>query len=180
MAGGLDPVLVWTLRASLALLFGVAAFHKLADRAAFARAVRDYRLLPGALAGGVAGGIAGVEAAVGAGLLVPGTASLAAAGGAGLLLVYSTAIAWNLARGRRHIDCGCGGPGHRRPLSARLLARNGLLVLACGLAATAGSRRPLVWVDLVSIAGGAAVVALLYGTIGAAIEVALQPVGRTS
>lgn len=174
----LDPVVLWILRASLALLFAVAAFHKFADRAAFVRAVRDYRLLPDALAAPLAAGVACVEAGVAAALLAPASAGLGAAVGTGLLCLYSTAIAWNLARGRRDIDCGCAGSGSRRPLSGQLLVRNGLLVLACGLAAGSHSGRALGWLDVVSIAGGVVVTGLLHHAIERSVAAGLAPVGR--
>src|SRR5262249_14927936 len=47
---------------------------------------------------------------------------------AALLGLYAAAIAVNLARGRRHLDCGCTGPALRRPISGWLVLRNLVLV----------------------------------------------------
>ena len=41
-----------------------------------------------------------------------------------LLSLYTAAIVLNLARGRRDIDCGCGGPGSRQTLHEWLVWRN--------------------------------------------------------
>ena len=45
-----------------------------------------------------------------------------------LLALYAGAMAVNLARGRRDLDCGCAGPGVRRPVGEGLLIRNGALI----------------------------------------------------
>ena len=63
-----------------------------------------------------------------------------------LIGIYTTAIAVNLLRGRRSIDCGCGG--EPTPLSAWMLLRNVLLValavIAGGLATAEVSAMTLV------------------------------------
>ena len=47
-----------------------------------------------------------------------------------LLLTYAIAIAINLARGRRDLDCGCAGPNERRPIAAWMVWRNvGIAIL---------------------------------------------------
>jgi uncharacterized membrane protein YphA (DoxX/SURF4 family) len=159
----LDPALHWILRAALALLFAAAALHKLRDRRRFEATLGDYRVLPEAIVPAAAAAVPGLELAVAVLLLAPLAVPAAALAGAGLLAVYSAAIAANLARGRRHIDCGCLGGRGREPLSASLLARNGALVAAClVLAASRPGGRGLAWVDFVSIAGGVAVLALLF------------------
>ena len=158
----MDPVVVWILRLSLALLLGAAALHKLRDPSAFTRTLRDYRILPAVLAPSAVPAVVAVEALLAAMLLLPFTATAAGLSTAGLLGLYSAAIATNLARGRRFIDCGCLGPGARQPLSGWLLVRNGVLMLAGALLALPVGARPLTWVDGVSIAGAVAVLALLF------------------
>jgi hypothetical protein len=158
----MDPAVVATLRAGLALLFGVAAAHKLRDLPRFRESLADYRLLPLALVPLAAALLVGSEAAVTVALVAPplGSAGLVAA--AGLLLLYAAAIGINLARGRRHIDCGCAGPAVSRPLSAWLVARNAVLA-ALALAGLAPLHvRPLLWVDGLTIAGATAALAALY------------------
>ncbi|HWP64901.1 MAG TPA: MauE/DoxX family redox-associated membrane protein, partial [Candidatus Limnocylindria bacterium] len=62
----LDPVLVWTLRLSLALLFAAAVRAKLQARDEFVAAVRAYRLAPAELAAPLAAALLAAEAAAAA------------------------------------------------------------------------------------------------------------------
>jgi uncharacterized membrane protein YphA (DoxX/SURF4 family) len=154
----MDPAIDLTIRAALALLFAVAATHKLRDLAAFRATFADYRLLPDA----VAWAVPAVEAAVALLLLAPATSAFGQAGAVALLVAYAAAIGANLARGRAHIDCGCAGPGARRPIGAGLVVRN-LLVAAVALAALAPVRpRPLVWIDALTVSGAVLALAALW------------------
>jgi uncharacterized membrane protein YphA (DoxX/SURF4 family) len=159
----LDPALQWALRIALAWLLMAAGLSKLRRAAAFREALADYRLLPTRLAAPAACGLAGLELGTGLALLAPPLAGGAAALAAGLFALYGAAMALNLARGRRHIDCGC-GPAPR-PLGAGLVARNALLVLTAGLAALPGGARTLVWVDVLTVIAGALVAGLLYSAL---------------
>jgi hypothetical protein len=165
-AGALDPALALTLRAALALLLLGAAFAKLRRFAAFRAAVAGYRLLPERGVGAAALGLLAAELSLGAMLLMPTLGAPAALGAAALLLLYAGAMAVNLARGRRDVDCGCTGPGARRPIGWELVARN---LLLAGVALGAA-------LDGVSVVAGAAVLALLYATLDASL--ALGPVRR--
>lgn len=154
----MDPAIDLTIRAALALLFAVGAAHKLRDLAAFRGTFADYRLLPGA----VAWAVPVAEAAVTLLLLAPPTRAIGKAGAAGLLVAYAAAIGVNLARGRRHIDCGCAGPRAERPIGPGLVVRNALLA-AVALAALAPVRpRPLVWVDALTVSGAVLTLVALY------------------
>ena len=137
-------------------------------------------MLPDRVVVFVAPAVIAFEAVLAAALLVPQYAVMAAATCAALLTVYSSAIALNLARGRRDLDCGCLGPAGRQPISGWLLVRNSLFI-AGSLAATMPSTgRSLLLVDAISIAGALAVLALLSATLDALI-VALSrvyPEGR--
>lgn len=155
-----DPALQAALRLALAALFAVAALHKARDAEAFRAALAGYRLLPVRALGAVARALPAAEFGLALALLVPRTGRIAAASGAALLALYSGAVALNLLRGRRRIDCGCGGVA--RPLSAGLLARNAVLVAAAGVAALAPAARPFVWIDALTAVGGAVALALLY------------------
>ena len=145
----MDPVLDFVLRATLALLFATAAWHKLRAPRAFAATLAEYRLLPAPLAPVAAALVVAAELAIVIALMVARRAGLA--GAAALLLVYAAAVAINLLRGRRHIDCGCAGPAARRPISGWLVARNVALaaVALAGLAPVAS--RGLVWVDAFTV-----------------------------
>jgi hypothetical protein len=162
----MDPTVDLTLRAGLALLFAGAAVHKARAPRAFREAVVAYRLLPAALGGAAAAALVAAEAGVAAALLAPGRRAAGLAGAAGLLGLYGAAIAVNLARGRRDLDCGCAGPGARRPISGWLVVRNAVLA-ATALAALAPVRaRALVWVDGLTVVAALATAALLHAALG--------------
>jgi len=152
-----DPLIALVVEAGLALLLASAALHKLRDLAAFRAVLGAYRLLPEALTAVAAPVIAAVETALALALVVPAWRAAGAIGTIVLLGVYSGAIAINLARGRREIDCGCGAPGTRQPLSAWLLARNALLAAAALLLLVPAAARPLLWVDWLGLVGSLAV-----------------------
>jgi len=158
----MDPIFGGTLCGALALLFLVAAAHKLRDPEAFRAQLDDYRLVPGRATPAVAAAVVAGELATGLAFLAPSLRAAADGAALALLGVYSAAIAVNLLRGRRDIDCGCSGPALRQPLSPWLLVRNALLA-GVALACLAPLRtRSLIWVDGVSMLGGVAVLALLY------------------
>jgi hypothetical protein len=157
----IDPAVGALLAAAFALLFVSAALHKLFDRERLAQVVRAYALVPDVLAR-LSWLVPLVELAVAAGLLVSATRGAAALAGALLLLAYAAAIAVNLHRGRRDLHCGCGGPNDRRPIAAWMIWRN--LALAAGLSVMQLPRasRALGAADVLTIAAGTAVLALLY------------------
>ncbi len=160
----IDPVVSVSLRCVLALLFAVAAWHKVSDHPRFASTLEAYRLLPTWLVKGVAKGLPIVEIAIAISFLLP-VYRLAAIGGAVLLVVYSVAIAINLARGRRDIDCGCFGPAARVPLSETLLARNAILIAAATAVSAPVGARPLVWVDAFTVVAVVTVTTLIGGSL---------------
>src|SRR5262245_2612191 len=158
----MDPVLDATLRTALALLFVVAAAHKLRDLSRFRATIAEYRILPTGLAAPAAALVVAAELGVATALVLPAGRSIGLAGAAGLLAMYGAAIAVNLVRGRRHIDCGCAGPAARRPISGWLVARNAVVVTAALAGLVPPSPRPLSWVDGVTVAGATAALAALY------------------
>lgn len=115
------------------LIFLAAGVAKLRHRSLLPGVVANYRLLPGLLVAPVAAFLPVVELATGAALLAGMAPALVVA--IVLLLLFAWAMAVNIMRGRRHIDCGCGRPQLRQPLSWGLVARNLLLatLLAPGL-----------------------------------------------
>lgn len=158
----MDPVLELLIRWALAALFGVAAVHKLADRRHFDGIVLDYRLLPPRLALRLARGLPWLELAVALGLL--GGTTVAALVGAALLAGYGAAMAINLARGRRSIDCGCGGPA--QPIGPALVVRNALLVATALTLLLPAGARPLGVLDFATVAAAVSALALLYAAAG--------------
>lgn len=164
-----DPAASLALRALLAAILLQAGIQKLRDPRGFREAVAGYRLLPGGWVAPLAAALPGLEVLAGLALLLPGAASAGAAAAAALLALYAGAIAVNLARGRRDIDCGCGGPGGRQTLHGGLVARNAVLVGLAGLAALAPGARPLHPLDAASVAGAALAGLLLYAGVDLAL-----------
>jgi hypothetical protein len=124
----LDTLPQLTLALALAALFGAAALHKLRAREQWPAIVRQYRLLPELLTGPAAMLMPLTEALAAAALLWPRTRAAGALTVAALLLAYTCALAINLRRGRRSIDCGCFGSQRRRGIAPWMIGRN--LVLA--------------------------------------------------
>ena len=168
----LDPAVGVLLLACFALLFASSAVHKLRHPAHFAEVLRAYDVLPeGAVRLALLVPLAELTLAAG---LFPGSTRFGAGlGGSALLGAYTCAIAVNLARGRRDLACGCGGPDDARPIAPWMVARN--LVLALLLASTLvpWKTRPLLPVDALTVAGGAAAATLLYVSLD-------QLLGRTA
>ena len=158
----IDPAVHGTVRIALTLLFLWAAGHKLRDVPAFCSAVANYELVPSGWIGPFATGVIAMELGVAAGLWLPRLAAIAALAAAGVLAAYAGAMAINLVRGRRDIDCGCIGAAGRRPLSGALEVRNGVLALAALTIAPPAAARPLAWFDAITIGAGAAALACLY------------------
>ena len=158
-------------RLLLAAVFVVAAVTKLSDREGTRQAVVAFGATD-ALAAPLALALPVAELVV-AGLLLPSaTAAAGAIGALGLLVLFSAAIAFNLARGRAP-DCHCFGQLHSEPAGARTLIRNAALavVAAFVVAGTLGGTdtSPDAWIgDLsgveVAIAASALVV-LALGTV---------------
>jgi len=165
----MDPALQLALRLAATLLFLAAAAHKLRDAGRFRHALAAYEILPAAAVAPAAAALIAAEVAVGIGCGVPATAPAACLAGAVILALYSGAVAFNLARGRRLIDCGCGGPGGRRPLSLGLVARNAALGGLLLLAALPAAERALVWLDALTGACLLAVLVLLYAALDVAV-----------
>lgn len=160
----IDPAIGALLAGLFALLFAVAAAHKLRGRAHFAEVFAAYRLLPPRFARASLV-VPVLEALVAIGLLVPATRALGACGGACLLGLYAVAIAVNLRRGRRELSCGCGGPHDRRPIAAWMVARNLALAAVLPVLMLPWATRPLGPVDMLTLTGGIAVGALIYASL---------------
>jgi len=157
----LDPAIAYLLAAAFALLLAAAALHKLRDPSRFVEVFGAYRIVPQGLTR-VALLVPVLELSIAATLLMTRSRAAAAASGALLLCLYAAAMALNLARGRRELSCGCGGPNDRRPIAAWMVLRNVLLALALAALLLPQSPRPLAVTDLLTVGAGTAVVALLY------------------
>jgi len=146
----------------LAAVFAGACGHKVGEWQRFRAAFAAYRIVPEGLVGAVAGIVTLAEVLVVLALIILQPVGLI---GAALLLgVYLVAISINLARGRRHIDCGCGD--EPTPLSYRLLVRIGLLA---GLAVWAG------WAHgIAGVSWAAGFVALVAALVAFGIYMAVE------
>ena len=157
----------------IALLFLVAGVDKLRHRALLPGVIANYRLLPSALVAPAAALLPVAELVIAVLLLLglvaamPPIAPLAAVL---LLLVFAAAMAVNIQRGRRHIDCGCGHAALRQQLGWGQVLRN--VVLAAGLLPllATGNASSLAGADLaVALVAGIAVylLLLLFTTLNA-------------
>jgi hypothetical protein len=158
----LDPAIGTLLVLCCATLFGGAAINKLRDTARFVAAFESYELLPTAIRPLAARLLPFGELVIAAALLYARTRAAAAIAAASLLLVYALAIAVNLRRGRRNLDCGCGGPTDRRLIAAWMVWRNVALAGVLTLQALPWRARPLLPADFLTIGGGVATAVLLY------------------
>lgn len=158
----LDPAVGFAASTALAGVFAQAALHKLRDARAFAAALDAYALLPASLAPLGAAQLIVAELLLAGTLLIPALRAAAALGALALIALYSAAIAVNLARGRREIDCGCTGPLLRQPLSGWLLARNAALAALALCAALPSAARALTALDALPILGFACAFFALY------------------
>lgn len=144
---------------SLGILFATAALSKLRNRRDFYATVLAYQLLPPRWAMDLGVILPWAEVAIAAGLMLGiGPARFAATS---LLLAYALAMAVNLRRGRRDLDCGCGGAP--QPLSAWLVIRN--IVLAGAALAPSllpVDSRPLKPVDMLIVIGAISGLTWLY------------------
>lgn len=113
----------------LAALFALAGVLKLADPAAFAADVGNYRLVPVPVAAGLALWLPWFEVTVAVALVWPRWRREGAVLAGGLLVVFCAALGSVLWRGI-DLECGCFGRGSAAT-PAWALARNaGMLVLA--------------------------------------------------
>ncbi len=169
-----DPALSFAVALPLAGLLAASALHHARDFKRFASTIDAYRLLPEGAGLFLAPALIGVEVAAAAGLIVPALRFEAGIAAAALFSAYGAAIAFNLALGRRDIDCGCvfGRPGEG--ITSGLIVRSAVLALAALAAAAPVAARALGFLDFVSIAVFAAAAAALYAGFEAVFAVAAQ------
>jgi peroxiredoxin/uncharacterized membrane protein YphA (DoxX/SURF4 family) len=123
-------MLPFLLRVTLAAVFGLAGFAKLADRLTAARSLVDFGV-PASVANPAAVLLAAVELTCAIALLPATSAWFGAVGVMAMLVLFITVIAASLARGRRPA-CHCFGQLHSKPIGAHTLVRDFVLLLAAG------------------------------------------------
>ncbi|MEX2334920.1 MAG: MauE/DoxX family redox-associated membrane protein [Pseudohongiella sp.] len=143
----IDPLLTIVIATSLALLFLLAARHKISAHRRFEAQLAAYRLLPDALISPAARVLPWLEIAVAIRLLFAVTRPVGAVLAATLLAVYALAMGINLSRGRSQIDCGCGDTP--QSLSGLLVLRNCVLAIGALMLLAPVAARPLNILDMV-------------------------------
>jgi hypothetical protein len=135
-------------RTCAALVFLLAAVQKLRHWRLLSGVIANYRLMPRWSAGPAAALLPPVELLLGIALLLAPLQPWSAVAGIVLLLLFAGAMAINVARGRIHIDCGCGQEFLAQKLGWPLVARNLALValLAPSLAAPVPAALSEIWV----------------------------------
>lgn len=174
--------LVLTGRLLLFLVFTVAGFAKLADRAGSRQALIEFGV-PSWFAGlgGVVLPVA--ELAVALALLPIVSAWTAAVGALALLLIFIAGIAVNLARGRRP-DCHCFGQLHSAPAGWSTLGRNIALAAVAGFVVEQGPGRIgpslFAWMgqlgvfERVALGGGVICLGLIAAEVAFMLQILLQ------
>lgn len=140
-----------------------AGLHKLAAPRQGARRIDAWELLPAGAGRVLAPLLGGAEVAAGLLSALPAQHARAAPLLMCLLALYAGAIGLGLARGRRGIDCGCGGAGVVTPLSGWLLLRTLVLMLLAWLLQVAPPARALSpggWIGVLALAAFAILVYL--------------------
>jgi hypothetical protein len=167
----MDPLIELTVAWSLAVLFAASTAHKLAALAEWPGVVRNYRVLPQALALPAATVLLIGGALTSAALVWPAAHRLGAYAAAAQLMLFAAAMAINLLRRRSSIDCGCFGSRLRQGISAWLVARN--LALACLALSLLLPARPreLGVLDFATAVAVVATLAFLYPVL----DVVLRP-----
>ncbi len=123
------PIAGFAASVAIGLIFLVAGIEKLRHRALLPGVIANYRLLPASFVAPVAFLLPLTEIVVATSLLF-GDRPAAPIAAIALLLVFAAAMAINIRRGRRHIDCGCGHAALRQSLGWGHVIRNLLFALA--------------------------------------------------
>lgn len=147
------PSIVLAVRVLAALIFATALWGKAEHWTAFTGVIGQYKVLPQALSVPAAATILVLEAMVVGGIALPSVAPFAMALAVFLLLGFAVAMAINLARGNRDIDCGCFQSALRQRLDWGLVVRNVILaaLVAPGAAHVGFPDQPLGWIDGVGL-----------------------------
>ncbi|MFK8043576.1 MauE/DoxX family redox-associated membrane protein [Congregibacter brevis] len=164
----IDPLLQLTLALSLFLLFVSASQHKRSEARRFQAQLDAYALLPGNLVPLMARVLPWLELAIAIALLVPITREAAGFTAMLVLGMYALAVLLNLVRGRRDIDCGCGGTP--QPLSYWLVTRNIVLAAGALIVALPTTSRILGAADAAAMIFMSALLVLSYVTVGQLLQ----------
>jgi hypothetical protein len=165
----IDPAIRDLCAFALAPIFGASGAMKLRDLEIFEGSLANYQLAPISIEKPLTYLFPILECAAAIGMLLTPMRTIAASMLLALLATFTGAIAINLARGRRNIDCGCFGPALRQELSGWLLLRNLFLMLAAVGLTIPATARALEPPDVATIVLGAATLVILYASVNFAI-----------
>lgn len=158
-------VVATALQVGIGLVLAASGLGKVGRRHEFKGIVDAYRLVPAWAVPFVASGVMLAEVVTGIALVAGWAASAFAVVASVMFAGFGLAMAINLARGRRMIDCGC-FRSVRQPLEWRLVIRNGVAAIVA-LATSALAMSPLDpqrWLH--AVPGGIAL-ALVYFALNA-------------
>jgi uncharacterized membrane protein YphA (DoxX/SURF4 family) len=116
-------------RVCVGLVFVLAGVQKAQHWKLLSGVISNYRLLPRFTVPVVSALLPPVELVLGLLLLSAQVMPWAQFAAIMLLVLFATAMAINIRRGRAHIDCGCGQAFLKQSLRWSLVARNGALAL---------------------------------------------------
>jgi len=122
--GDAMDVLQNTLIFLFSFMFLSAGMSKLRHQDYSQQALEAYQLAPKFLTGFLSRSLASAELLLVPALILPLSQSMAVYAAVLLLLVYAMAIAINLLRGRKRLDCGCNGPDSKQSISWWMVLRN--------------------------------------------------------
>ena len=162
----LDPLILKLVSICFALLFLLAAVHKLTALGNFRSTLAAYQLLPDVLLVPLSIAVPVFEALLGGAWLLNLDRVSVAIASTILLAAYTAAIAINVVRGRVHIDCGCGmasSAGRDQTVSWRLVVRNAFLIIAALTATLPAGERSIGPLDYATLVAALLAVVLLYG-----------------
>ena len=168
----MNGLLTESLALFVSMVFAAAGLTKVAAWQALPAVVQNFRILPGWLVLPASILLPPLEILIATGILLARTRMWAAALAAILFAVFGAALAINLYRGQRQIDCGCFRSDLRQPISAAVVLRNLMLVL-CALVVLTGSGAatlsPFAWA---LASGGAITLFLCYASLGLLFQAA--------
>jgi uncharacterized membrane protein len=163
----IDPALGYIVILDLVALLAWSAIQKLRAPREFLQILTAYRVLGEGWVPAAVYVLPSTELLIALALLIPVSRRAACAAAAALLLLYGCAIALNLARGRRDLDCGCSLASGRRTIAGWMLVRNATMACAAVTVALPWISRTLALLDIMTIVAGASSAALLYASMDA-------------
>jgi hypothetical protein len=140
----------------------IQPWHKFNHMAEFKRVLNGYKILPFTWVSPASRLLMMLEFLTAVALLLPDTRLMGALLAANLMLIYGGAMAINLLRGRRLLDCGCHLNSQKQPISWQAVVRNLMFTGTMLLLLLPQSTRVLNFLDGALIIFGVAITSLIY------------------